>query len=572
MRRTGQVRFYAIYGAVFATFALLFALADVANYGRLGSRFTPFSVAYPVSALTYDETQLYVPCARRFFETGDLKSELDIFELRDVVGAYPIAHCIIIGSIAKLIGSLEVTWVVAHGIFPALIWLLFFACGRNLQLPIATACLLATATSLIPFGPRNFFLFGQGALIQPLELTRIAPPGLSFFFLLAAAMAISRAVLSVRILNAIVAGVLVGINFYTYYFNWIALGSGLTTWLAVAAFWGRWKEVKVLCIIGLTAVITGVPFLVTIVVAQESQAQINLMERVGAFTRDVSVIGLGLGAISSVVVIWLYAGTRMQPSVIVFAFVMFGGVLGLNVQVLTGYDAQHDHFMNRIIQPLFFFLCSAAVLQWLPKIPRWRWLWTITTLALVSLGLYRQVSVAGNIVGAHDRNQNSVGMLELLRARIDTPSVVGSSDPQVLTLLPAITTLWTFVPLGDRTQASNEEILLRFLLVRKLEGATVADVHADFNREYPSDKLDRHMSYVLFLRTLDGKELHNKIDRLWSEVNLAKDLSVRRLDVLLTTALPPQLPESSGWLLEQKGSAIGIWNIFYLRPLNPSRE
>jgi len=80
------------------------------------------------------------------------------------------------------------------------------------------------------------------------------------------------------------------------------------------------------------------------------------------------------------------------------------------------------------------------------------------------------------------------------------------------------------------------------------------------------------MSYVLFLRTLDGKELHNKIDQLWSEVNLAKDLSVRRLDVLLTTTLPPQLPESSGSLLEQKGSGIGTWNIFYLRPVHPSRE
>src|SRR5207244_986516 len=127
----------------------------------------------------------------------------------------------------------------------------------------------------------------------------------------------------------------------------------------------------------------------------------------------------------------------------------------------------------------------------------------VTTLVLISLGVYRQVSVASNIWEAHDRNQNSVRMLELLRQRIDSASVVGSSDPQVLTLLPAITTLWTFVPLGDRTQASNDEILRRFLLIRKLEGATVSDVYADFNREYPSAKLDRHMSYVLFLYALD---------------------------------------------------------------------
>ena len=360
MKRTklnwAEFRFYAIYSAVFATFAVLFALADVANYARLGERFTPFSNAYPISALTYDETSAYVPCARRFFETSDLKSEVDVFELRDALGTSPIAHCIIIGSMAKIIGSLEVAWVVAHGIFPALLWLLFFACARRLQLPTATAFLLATATSLIPFGPRNFFLLGQNALIQPLELIRIPAPGLSFLLLLVAAMGVSQAVLSARIVTGIVAGVLVGINFYSYYFSWMALGLGLSTWLGVAAFLRRWKDVKTLCIIGLTAVITGAPFFVITVVGLQSQVTINLIERIGAFTRDMSAINLGLAAILSIAVIWLYAQTRMQPLVIALAFVMVGGALGLNVQVLTGYDAQHwMHFTNRIIQPLFFY-------------------------------------------------------------------------------------------------------------------------------------------------------------------------------------------------------------------------
>jgi hypothetical protein len=578
MKRTefnrAKFRPYVIYSAAFATFALLFALADVTNYVRLGDRFTPFSVAYPISALTYDETSAYVPCARRFFETSNLKSELDVFELRDVAGAYnPIVHCIIIGSMAKIIGSLEVAWVVAHGIFPALTWLLIFACARKLQLPAAPAFLLATATSLIPFGPRNFFLLGQNALIQPLELTRIASPGLSFLSLLLAAMGVSQAVLSGRIVTGIVAGVLVGINFYTYYFCWIALGLGLSTWLGVAAFLRRWEDVKTLCIIGFTAVITGVPFFVITVAALQSQAAINLIERMGPFTRDMSAIGLGLGAILSVLVIWLYVRTRINSLAISLAFILVGGALGLNVQVLTGYDAQHWlHFTNRIIQPLLFFLFGAVVLQCLPKKLHWRWLFALTTLALVSLGVYRQVSVASNIAEAHDRYQNSVRMLESLPGRIGTASVVASSDPQVITLLPAITTLWNFVPLGVRTLASNDEILRRFLLIRKLEGATLSDVHADFDRKYPSDKEDRDLSYVLFLRALDGNDLHSRIDQLWSEINLAKDLSVRRLDFLLTTVVPPALPESSGWSLEHKGSAMGMWNIFYLRPIDRGRE
>ena len=110
----------------------------------------------------------------------------------------------------------------------------------------------------------------------------------------------------------------------------------------------------------------GGAFFVITVVGLQSQVTINLIERIGAFTRDMSAINLGLAAILSIAVIWLYAQTRMQPLVIALAFVMVGGALGLNVQVLTGYDAQHwMHFTNRIIQPLFFLLlvrpsCSAC--------------------------------------------------------------------------------------------------------------------------------------------------------------------------------------------------------------------
>jgi hypothetical protein len=56
----------------FVSIGLLFALADIVNYVQLGKRFTPFSVAYPVSAQAYDETQLYVPGARRFFAENSL--------------------------------------------------------------------------------------------------------------------------------------------------------------------------------------------------------------------------------------------------------------------------------------------------------------------------------------------------------------------------------------------------------------------------------------------------------------------------------------------------------------------
>jgi hypothetical protein len=555
----------AIISVVFAIIGVLFALADIVNYAQLGRRFTPFSVAYPVSAQTYDETQLYVPGARRFFENNSVKTEVDVFELRDAVGAYPVAHSIVIGSIAKLFGSLEVAWVIAHAFFPASIWLLFFFCARSLHLPVASAVLLATATCLVPFGPRNFFLLGKDALIQPLELARLPHPGLSFAFLLLAIMGVSQAVASGTIIAGIGAGFLIGVNFYSYYFYWMSIGLGLSMWLGAAASLRRWTEVKVLCVVGLAAAVTGLPFLGMVAIGLRSPTLKNLMERVGSFSRDLSPTGLWLALIFTGAAIWLYARGRTQPLTMALIFALAGGALGLNVHLLTGYDAQHGHFMNRCVQPIFFFLFGAVVLLRLPSMPRrWPWLYTLATLILVGLGVYRQVRVAGATAESHDRTENSVQLIEILRGRITDGSVVGCTDPQVLTLLPAISTLWTFVPLGDRTQASNDEILRRFLLLRKLEGKTISDVHADFEQTYPSKKEDRNLSYVLFLHGIDGKELHDKIDLIWPELDVAEVLLHRRLDVLVMIGIPPALSQSTGWQLV-KDDPVGKWSIFHMR-------
>jgi hypothetical protein len=77
-------------------------------------------------------------------------------------------------------------------------------------------------------------------------------------------------------------------------------------------------------------------------------------------------------------------------------------------------------------------------------------------------------------------------------------------------------------PVGDELPPLGVLERVRQLVrqIRKLEGATLSDVHAGFNRNYPSDKEDRNMSYVLFLRALDGNDLHSRIDQLWSEINL----------------------------------------------------
>jgi hypothetical protein len=317
----------------------------------------------------------------------------------------------------------------------------------------------------------------------------------------------------------------------------------------------------------LTALVIGSPFLANLALAWQSQGATNLMERGGYFGRELSLTELTLALMLIGTAIFLYTRAQVPPLTIALAFAATGAALGLNAHLLTGYNANDfHHFVKMLIQPLVFFLCGAAVIKWLPWC-RIGTLCMLATVVLLGLGVYRQVRVADTITQSHDRTASPIQLVETLRSRVAAGSVIGSSDPQVITLLPALSTLWTFVPLGIRSEASNNEILRRYLIVRKLEGATILDVHADFNRMFPTTRMDRFLSYVLF-QNFEGAlaQLHPRIDQVWSELDLVKDLSARRLDILATVGMPPPLPESTGWQLVMI-DPIGKWNIFHLQSL-----
>ena len=442
--------------ACFVVIGFLFSLADITTYAQLKEQFTPFSAAYSVSALTYDETQVYVPGARRFFETNSAKTEVDVFELRQTVGVWPITHSVIIGSIAKLIGNLEASWVIAHAVFPASVWLLLFLCARKLLPTIPSAVLLASATCLVPFGLRNFLLIGQDAFIQPLELSRIPHPGMSFTIMLLGQLAISRAVTVNSTVAALAAGVLIGLNFYSYYFYCMTTGLGLGAWLFAAAALRRWNDVKVLSVVGITAVVVGLPFFATVAIAGRSDELTNFMGRFGVFHRDLSVTYLFVAVLLTSAAIFVYTRARVPPIATALVFALAGASLGLNVHLLTGYDANdYHHFVKMCATPLFFFLLGAILLNCLPTFTQWSHMCIVTAILLFAAGAYRQVCVGNNTIEGHDQTKNSVEQVTLLRDRIAGGSVVGNSDPQIITLLPAISTLWTFVPLGSRSHASN---------------------------------------------------------------------------------------------------------------------
>ena len=552
----------------FAVMAVLFALHDVAIWSMLGRDFTPFSVAYPVSAQTYDETHLYVPGARRFFERGSILPEVDVYELRDLRSGYPVLHSIVIGGLARLLGSLEAAWVIGHGIFPASVWLLLFLSGRRLLRNDASALLLSLLVGLVAFGPRNFLLLGAASLVQPLELARMPHPALSFAVLLAAVMTVARALDTRTISSGVLAGICVGANFYSYYFYWVALGLGLGVWSVASLVLRRSSDTKLFAIIGGTALLIGLPYLATVWGLRHSPDHINLMGRVGGFGRDIAPVTLALSLLAAGLAVWAWQRCQPRPLLIALVFALVGAGLGLHFQLITGYYAQHGHFFNRAVNPLGLFLVGAIVIPRLQSWRTWQYLCVAGCAGLVLLGGYRQIRVAGAMAASHDRRSAEVQLIEQLRARLPAGSVVASADPQVFTLLPALSTLWTFVPVFDRSQAANDEILQRYLLTRKLEGATIADVHRDFEAEHPTTKNDRKLSYVLVGQNEYWPWLRTRIEQLWAGLDVGTALATRRIDILATRTAVAALVPAAGWRL-QPLDPVGGWRLYSITRAQP---
>jgi hypothetical protein len=513
-------------------FSLNYTAGLIVNRGD----YTPFAVVVPqVSAQVFDETQLYAPGPSRFFRTGEVQAELDVFELRHVPNSYPVLHSILLGLLAKAMGSLEWGWMVSHAIVPALIWAVLFWNACRFVHSGFLAMAIAWAVCFVSFGPRNFLLLGQDRFIQPLELGRMPQPALAFLFLILAIWLLSRALARPVPGRLLLAGVMAGSLFYLYYFYWIAFFAGAASLLIVAAIIKRWDYVRTVAAIILLGCLTGTPFFIWTLDAMHSGHQRDLMSRVGSFTRTPDLIGLIL-ALVLIVALWLYCRRQIlaqSDEQTLFGAVLLavatGAAIGLNFQLLTGFNAQHGHFYNRALQPLlsYFF-----VLMLFRRVRKPVFAATAAAIGiLIAVAAVRQIQAGRNTAPYHRKSNPDIDVLSWTRSHLPPDVVIGSNDGYLLMLIPAIAGTWTFVPLGDRSMASNAEILTRYLLLCRLEGKSWQETETELRSNLQPNVSS--LSYILLMQRKIFPETIETARAIWRDIDLRDDFKNRRLDYLI---------------------------------------
>ena len=554
----------------FAGMVLLFGLHDVAGIVLTRGDYTPFSASPHMSALTYDETQLYAPGVAKFAASNSVMPEVDVLELSHLPNGYPILHSVLLGSLAKLVG-LESAWMIGRAVSPAIVWLIFAFVLRERGFGISWwSVSMATICALVAVAPRNALLLGEFSMVQPLELGRTPQPSLSLVFAAILVWWMIEDLVEPRRWSLLVSGVAFGLLFHAYYFFWVAAGFALSLLvLGLMVRGNRDAALRVLSVLAVGGVI-GFPAIVRsrmgLSTAVAEGGGRFLMERVGVFTRAVDfmplMLAIGCAIAYGVVCARDRAVVQNVSSIapdkartLVLSTLTIGGLFGLNFQLLTGFDAQHTHFWNRVIQPFGFLLLAgigAGIVDFpRPVVGRLSWLKNYGRRAAVcaavvvaGIGVYRQIASAQYASPWKNRSSSLIVTMDWLRRTTPQGSVIGSLDEEVVTLLPTLASRWTFVPLGDRSMATSEEILFRYCCLAYQIGLDERQVIERLSRKLSGITLASKPAYVFLMEREVTADLEGKISECFRKLRADNGIGSRNLDFVVLS--------EEDWAVERK--------------------
>jgi hypothetical protein len=399
--------------------------------------------------------------------SGRISAETDNFEHRNLSAAIPLIPPVILGSMGKLFGSLGRALIVADCLFPpALFLLLYFIAGAAVQ-QRDLRLLLAWSSVLISFGVLNTFWMGEDALVSPLEITRTPQPEISFLVLMLSVVLLARAIREQFPLRwTVAAGVASGAVVYCYYYYALSSGITLGLMLVLGLSWKSqpiWSRAAVSIAIMLALV---VPYALASLRGKRQGGQTFLLERMGAYTHHPDLLPLVCALVLTIAIFVLGKKCcQAYTTYLILAVLVAASLYGMNFQILSGYETQQWHFWKRLALPVCFFILASVAAHFASKssrVGRWRVAARFLLLLLIFDTAARLIYVGIRVAPYHRATNPDIAMLSWIRAHVPTGQVIGTVDPELILLIPALTADYTYAPSGLRSLTSTAEIVSRY--------------------------------------------------------------------------------------------------------------
>lgn len=286
---------------------------------------------------------------------------------------------------------------------------------------------------------------GYDALLAAPDFTRTPQPEISLTFVLLGLLLSARVLQpSTKRGTVVVAGLVGALIVYSYYFYAIAWGMALGMLLVLTLVWRNWAVAKRIAV--LLSVMSQPRFrtlLLRSVVEPRGARPTYWLAWERTLMRPVwfrySTVSWDCSSLE----------IRREPQARMGIFILLAGVAGLNFQVLSGYDAQYMHFWNRLILPVAFFLCgcwllSAAESQRRGPLRAFNGAALVILIFILLNAGARQMYVGARIAEQQHASRPESELLMWARSHLPFGSVIGTVDPDLILMIPAMGPNFTY--------------------------------------------------------------------------------------------------------------------------------
>lgn len=467
--------------------------------------YSPFS-ARSSSPTTIDETFLYGAEVNYSYRQHRLAYDTDAFEHRNQPMPYSLLPTEAEVLLARCFSSVAAAQIFCCFLFPAIAAWLLMELFLELDASIPLAALLALLTLVMSFsartleiGMRDLLRHGlHSGFIETLQASRNPNPNMTFPLFLGALLALAAALRRRSGKFALLAGILGGLLFYSYIYYAIAWAA-VVALLTLAVLLRDRASLRPSLVALATTIAMAVPFLLWVRAAKKSGGYIYRSDRLGMIRTHLPPAHdakLSVALAVCLVLLWLawrwLAAAQLSAAndrarfanivALLFGCAAAGGILGMNMELLTGSDVQFEHhFPHMVIQPALILLAivvllSATALRQI-RLPRpWPGLLFLFLFAACAA---TQVEAGVNSAPLHRVVPWEHTLFHWLNHNTQPGDVVATTSLELAVYMPLYSQDYSLMVDGSRTSASDQEIIDRYLLAEALTGAPASTIASD---------------------------------------------------------------------------------------------
>lgn len=469
---------------------LVFLLPDLLMPALQGPEclYTPFST----STFEVEET-FYASAVREVFDGTLLVSDPQLFERKGLPNHLSRLPFLVLGLLARLLGSVPRVYMAGDFFFPAVIFLLVYTLlhswTRDSWVSGMAGAAVLLGYHLVPYIPLKPDLIVSQLInyehgIRPIErFSRLPYNQFSFTVLMTAVVVLYRALAGERNRLVIPAGIAAGSIFYTYFYHltFFSFAGGLL----LVLFALRGERRLALRMLGILAVmtLTAVPFLLSAARFSRLPQYMDVMTRIGIEVKKVTFfqVFVTCQVTGYLFLGWVVAKKKNLPFYFLSCF-LGAGILCYWMKAVLGFSVLPHHWSIGAIDP--FIVMYLCLLFWHAQRSEYRW--SVARHLASALSRHRKGIAFGVILffivfGIYTHTRYSLNAYPYfclkpamekayrwLDTHTDKESVVGSDSIHTINALPAYTHCNNFAPAGFMTSAPSSEIIDRICILYRV--------------------------------------------------------------------------------------------------------